>query len=310
MILIISDPADLHAKCIAKHLKELGKKVNIFNLSDFGIGATITHSFHEGKAVQIRSKDGLIYDLSKVQAIWYRRPTQSQLSFDLIAPDDISFTKREWHQAIDGLMLSLDAFFVNPILAQNMALKPYQLKTAQKVGLRIPDTLISSDPSEVKKFLEKHEYRVIHKSLTPHKQQPIYAQKWQTSDYAWLENIKIAPTIFQEEIVGLSDIRVTIVGQRVFAARIATDVEIIDSRLLPDTPYEAWELPLGVERLLLAFMKELGLVFGCIDMRVTHDNEYVFFEINPQGQFLYIEIWTGLPISKTLAELLGNSHAR
>ncbi len=273
------------------------------------MGATITHSIHEGTA-QIRSKDGLIYDLSKVQTIWYRRPSQSKLPLDLIALEDINFTKREWHQAIDGMMLSLDAFFVNPISAQKMASKPYQLEIARKVGLQIPDTLISSDPDEVEKFLKKHDHRIIHKSMTPHKQQPIYAQKWQASDYVWLKNIKIAPTIFQEEIVGSSDIRVTIVGQSVFAARVATDVDTIDSRLFPDTPYEIWELPLDVERMLLIFMKELGLVFGCIDMRVTHENEYVFFEVNPQGQFLYIEIWTGLPISKTLAEFLGSSNAR
>lgn len=310
MILIISDPNDLHAKYVAKHLKELGYEAKIFDLSDFGAGATITHPIHVCQAAQIRNRDGTIYDMSKVRTVWYRRPARPQPSFDLMAPDDINFTQREWSQAIEGLMLSLDAFFVNPVWAQKMASKPHQLETAQRIGLKIPDTLISSDPKEIEKFLEKHDHRVIHKSMTPHKQQGIYAQKWRASDYAWLENVNIAPTIFQEEIVGPSDIRVTIVGEKSFAARIATDPDTIDSRLHLDTPYEAWNLPVDVEQLLFKLMKELSLVFGCIDMRITCESEYVFFEVNPQGQFLYIEIWTGLPISKALAEFLGRSNTR
>lgn len=308
MILIISNPDDLHAKFVSKHLRELGCKVNIFDLCDFGVGATITHPLYGGQAPKIRSKNGATYDLSNVRTVWYRRLAQPQLSGNLMASEDLSFAKREWSQAIDGLMLSLDAFFVNPIMAQKMASKPYQLEIAQRIGLQIPDTLITSDSKEVERFLEQHCHRVIYKSMTPHKQQSIYTKKWQASDYAWLENIKIAPTIFQKEVAGTSDIRVTIVGQDIFAARVATDINTIDSRLHPDTPYETWNLPIDIQRMLLKLMNELGLVFGCIDMRITCENEYIFFEVNPQGQFLYIEIWTGMPISKTLAEFLGRGN--
>lgn len=307
MILIISDPNDLHAKYVVKHLEKLGHEATIFDLSDLGALATISLALNVKQVAKIRKSDGIVYDLSKVRTVWYRRPTQPQPSFDLMAPDDISFTQREWSQAIEGLMLSLDAFFVNPIWAQKMTSKPHQLKTAQGIGLKIPDTLISNDIDEIEKFLQKHDHRVIHKSLTPHKQQAIYAQKWRSSDYTWLENANIVPTIFQEEIVGPSDIRVTIIGEKSFAARIPTDPDTIDSRLRPDTPYEVWNLPIDVELLLFKLMKELGLVFGCIDMRITFENEYVFFEVNPQGQFLYIEIWTGLPISEALAEFLGRN---
>ncbi len=51
-------------------------------------------------------------------------------------------------------------------------------------------------------------------------------------------------------------------------------------------------------------MDKLGLVFGTIDLKLADSGERVFLEVNPQGQFLYIEIQTGLPISNALAELL------
>ena len=51
-------------------------------------------------------------------------------------------------------------------------------------------------------------------------------------------------------------------------------------------------------------MGELGLLFGTIDMKLTEGGEHVFLEVNPQGQFLYIEILTGLPIANAVADFL------
>ena len=62
-----------------------------------------------------------------------------------------------------------------------------------------------------------------------------------------------------------------------------------------------------VSAALFQVMNELGLLFGTIDLKLTHSNEYVFFEVNPQGQFLYIEILTGQPISDAVAALLAGS---
>jgi len=55
---------------------------------------------------------------------------------------------------------------------------------------------------------------------------------------------------------------------------------------------------------LRALMRRLGLVYGAIDLRLTPDGRYVFLEINPAGQFLYVEQQTGQPIAAALAALL------
>ncbi len=112
--------------------------------------------------------------------------------------------------------------------------------------------------------------------------------------------------MFQEEIAGPSDVRATVVGERVLAARIESSSDHVDSRLSPDAPCEPWSLPDDVHEALLRTMDALGLVFGTVDLKITHENDYVFLEVNPQGQFLYVKILTGLPITEALADLLAS----
>jgi len=71
-----------------------------------------------------------------------------------------------------------------------------------------------------------------------------------------------------------------------------------------DAPCERWDLPESVDKLLRNLMSELGLVFATIDLKITNQGEYVFLEVNPQGQFLYVEILTNLPITLALARFL------
>jgi glutathione synthase/RimK-type ligase-like ATP-grasp enzyme len=63
-------------------------------------------------------------------------------------------------------------------------------------------------------------------------------------------------------------------------------------------------LPDDVTEMLHALMRQLGLVYGAIDLRLTADGRYIFLEINPAGQFLYVEQQTGQPITAALAARL------
>jgi glutathione synthase/RimK-type ligase-like ATP-grasp enzyme len=58
-------------------------------------------------------------------------------------------------------------------------------------------------------------------------------------------------------------------------------------------------------------MTTLGLEYGGIDFRLTPDGQYIFFEINTAGEFLYLEDRTGQPIADTMAaHLAGGKPAR
>lgn len=221
-------------------------------------------------------------------------------------PDDRHFCRQEWATTIDGLMLNLNARFVNPVLAEFAAVKPHQLLVAAQAGMRIPDTLITNDPVRIDAFLDKHARQVIHKALTAPTNRLLDTRKWSEVDRTALVDLPLAPTMFQEQIFGPADVRTTVVGDKVFSARIATAAGRagIDSRMDLDAPYEPHVLPDDVRRTLLDTMARLGLVYGTVDLKITHEDEYVFLEVNPQGQFLYVEILTALPITRALALFL------
>ena len=136
----------------------------------------------------------------------------------------------------------------------------------------------------------------------------LITRAWDSEATRHAADLSMCPTILQERIVGPADVRATMIGSQIFSACIHTSQgrAEIDSRLDPDVPFTAYELPASVEAALLRLMDELGLVFGTVDLKVATSGEHVFLEINPQGQFLYVEIHTGLPISDALVEYLAS----
>jgi hypothetical protein len=83
----------------------------------------------------------------------------------------------------------------------------------------------------------------------------------------------------------------------------------VDSRLDTSVAFTRERLPASVSKSLTTLMGALGLVFGVLDIRLGLDGEYYFLEVNPQGQFAYLEIKTGLPIFASLAQFLVHGEA-
>jgi glutathione synthase/RimK-type ligase-like ATP-grasp enzyme len=112
--------------------------------------------------------------------------------------------------------------------------------------------------------------------------------------------------IFQRHVAAVADLRVTIIGDEIFAAAVdLSDLSYdVDVRLNLNARLVAHDLPEDVAAMLRTLMQHLGLLYGAIDLRLTEDGRYVFLEINPAGQFLYVEQQTGQPITAALAARL------
>jgi len=123
---------------------------------------------------------------------------------------------------------------------------------------------------------------------------------------ARLEALKHCPVTFQEYVEPRFDVRVTWIGGEAFAMRIDTPSSAFpeDSRLDLRVKHERWSLPDDVRAGLNALMTRLGLRFGAIDFRVDAGERYHFLEVNPAGQFAYVEILTGLAVIDAMASLL------
>jgi hypothetical protein len=318
MVLIVAPETDLHARAVARQLRELGAEVAIVDLGllcepGFGLSHRLTRNEADRATTSFLRGDGnQRLDLSRVRTVWYRRPRLPKVD-SLIVDGDRSFATGEWSAAIDGLWASCPARFVSNPTSQRSASKSRQLRIAKELGLTIPDTLVTSCPADAREFVERHSGRVIHKALTAPSDRFLATKRWSDADAAALDDLTLAPTIFQEEIRGSIDLRITMIGRQFFAAEFPTtalespDAHWVDNRLSLDLRFKVHSLPSTLEAGLGKLVQGLGLSFGTIDMKISSSGEYVFLEINPQGQFLYVEILTEIPLARTLAEFLMES---
>jgi glutathione synthase/RimK-type ligase-like ATP-grasp enzyme len=209
--------------------------------------------------------------------------------------------------AFQGLYQALHAFWINePARDAGASHKPYQLALAQEIGLEIPQTLMTNDVEEARVFWRRYEGEVIYKQFLALPAVWRETRRLKPEDEAHAEGIAYAPVIFQKHVPAVADLRVTAVAGELFAA--ATDVRNADYpqdvRFNLAAKYASHDLPSQIAAKLLELMRRLGLVYGAIDLRLTPEGQYVFLEINPAGQFLYVERATGQPIAQALAKAL------
>jgi glutathione synthase/RimK-type ligase-like ATP-grasp enzyme len=332
MILIISDTYDLQIYWVIYYLKKWGIPYFTFNVGDFP--AQIKHTSiwrKDGNMEYLQLPDGQRIDCSTITAVWYRKPDLLKL------PESLEDAEKEYAfsestKDLNGLYNHLQScYWISPIHSIRKAEnKPLQLSLASSLGFSIPYTIITNDPDEAWSFYGKNDGKVVYKTLSSGLflsrkgswdngiiRGEIYStplQAYQRSDFDLVAN---CPCLFQEYVKKKFEIRITVVADRIFAAEIHSQehpATLHDWRReeLDCVPHHVHELPEELSEKCLLLVKKLGLEFGAIDMIYTPDKEYVFLEINPTGQYGWIEQMTGLNISEAIAKSLvdGGRRAR
>lgn len=313
MIVVVSHPADDHASGVLAALARLGHPAVLVDTARFPTDLALTQRFGAGPPDWRLRVDGTTLDLGTCRAAWWRRPQ----SFDLhpgIDADVATWTYTECHEAIAGMWAALDATWVNPPALDEAAHhKPYQLAVATEVGLRIPRTVITNDPAVARSFIDElGPDRTVYKTFLASEDHWRETRLVRAEELALLDRVALAPVIFQEYVPAEADLRVTVVGDRLFAAAIrpAPGGYSVDYRMdLEGASYEPTDLAPATERGLRALMDRMGLVYGAIDLRRTSDGD-VFLEVNPAGEWRWVEERTGQPITSAMAELLAGLDRR
>jgi len=312
-VLILSPVTDEHAVAVSNEIRRLGSRAETVDLSDFPQRARLSARYacctNDGGRDFVLELARARLDLADFGAIWWRRPQHPEVSPDLVRPAHQQFAINESHEALRGLWPSLDAFWINdPARDEVAARKAFQLRVAQDVGLKIPTTLITNDPDEARLFVDAHGYRdVVYKAFSATEQDWRETRLLLQEELGLLDHVRYAPVIFQRYVKALYDLRVTVVGRDIFAAAIySQETEYpVDCRMdIGSARFEAVDLPPVVEKRLLELMERLGIVYGAIDMRRTPEDDYVFLEVNPAGQWLFVEEATKQPIAAAMARLL------
>lgn len=308
MILIVSHPGDEHATGVLAELRRRRHRVALLDSSEFPLRASLSQSF-SATGPRIEYVGGADrFDLRECHAAWWRRPLPHTLH-DHLDPDVLSFTYTECHEAFVGALSLLDAAWVNPPHFDERAHhKPLQLATAARVGLSVPRTMVTNDPDEARRFIaDIGQARTIYKTFLATDDHWRETRMLRDGEMELLESVRFAPVIFQEYIPADADIRVTIVGDEIFAAAIRPDARgyTVDYRIdMAAATFEATDLPHQVKDSLQALMRSLGILYGAVDLRRTPDGGYVFLEVNPAGEWRFVEERTAQPITPAMTELL------
>jgi len=201
----------------------------------------------------------------------------------------------EWLDIAPALVIN------RPRAMQTNASKPLQAQLIGAAGFAVPETLVTSDPDEVRAFQRQHG-RVIFKSTSGVRS---IVRELDQPAIARLKLLSALPTQFQAYVPGM-DVRVHVVGRHAFAAAI--DSPAIDYRYAARDGVEAELTPIDLDEPVAArcidLARQLELPLAGVDLRRRPDGQYVCFEVNPMPAYTYFEAHTGLPISRALATLL------
>ncbi|MGO9045280.1 MAG: ATP-grasp domain-containing protein [Xanthobacteraceae bacterium] len=307
MIVIVSAPDDIHALSVCKQLNENSPEVDVavFDSATFPLRASIELRLSNWL---ITDSDGRRISSRDVTALWWRRARSHDISDKMFDPAARRFVVNECSQAFNSIASWPTYLAVNNFERERIAsLKPLQLAIALESGLKVPDTLITNDPIAVEEFTVSGR-NVVFKSLTPPISTFGETRRYKPEHHEKLSSLQHAPVIFQSEIEKRRDVRVTVVGNEIFAAAIEHNNPVAtgypDWRLDASAECQLYELPEKLKKQIIVFMNKLGLLYGAIDLIETPGGELIFLEVNPSGQFLFVEVDTGLQISGAFARLL------
>ncbi len=315
-VLIISNSLDVHSDVVGSALINAGEAIVRLDTDHFfEDGAELSFFSPHGGKITLKGED---VQLSEIRSVLYRRP--EPIKINVADAGQRKFADRELKEFLEHLYFGLgDAFWVSKLTALTQSRhKGLQLNLARSVGLKTPRTIITNSPREVERFFGFCKGRVIYKTLRFPTIEP------GSGDAVWgvpttvvtqkemhdINLIRNSGGIFQEYVEKSFEVRVTVVGDAVFSAKIdsqsdeASKIDWRDGVVFGRVPVTSYALPRDIEDKCLEIVRKFDLHFGAIDLICTPEGEYVFLEINPNGQWLWVEELTHQPILQTMVRLL------
>lgn len=306
-ILIVTRRGDVHADLVVERLVRRGERPFRLNLDEFPARYSLDLSFDgfHWRGMLARRDDGSRILVDDIRSVWTRKTADFAFSVDLGAQER-AYAMGETTHILSGLLHGLDAYWMShPAAVRAAQWKGEQLARAARMGFRVPPSLISDSKVAVLAFRDAMRGDIVFKTM----ESPFLAADEVSDDErvahgigttriekghdAMLDAVSALPCFFQQHVPKQYEIRATVIGDRIFAARIHSqddDRTRVDFRNY-DAPvcYEVEQLPVEIERRCIAFVHSYGLTYGAIDLIVDPDGDHVFLENNPGGQFLFVE---------------------
>jgi glutathione synthase/RimK-type ligase-like ATP-grasp enzyme len=313
-IMLITNSSDITTDFVVKRLVEKGQNFYRFNTDEIGRSIDVCLDFNHSSYYLVDKTLNCTVDLSTIKSVYLRRPEISIENNSLTAAET-NFIKSELYYTLEGIYRILDkAKWVNNIFnIRNAENKIYQLLLAKSIGFNIPNSLISNISSKAFAFFVGNDESCV---IKPIKTGLIEAEKEEgvifTSKVIFnsnnIDRVQACPVYLQNLVEKEGDVRVVVVGEKIFAAFIhSQDYEeaTIDWRKA-DFPlkHSLIELPPDIEEKCQLLLSKLDLNFGALDFVLDREGNFIFLEINPNGQWAWVERQLNLKISDEIANLL------
>ena len=320
MILILTMRSDRTADTVEELLAKRKADVVRFDPADLPERAACTIRFRRGSGWQRiieRAREAPI-DLAAVTAVWLRRPSARTVPAAIADMRVGRYVLAEWRDVAVELFATLPCMWIpgRPDLVLEHQRKCHPLMLADDLGFAIPESAFTSRPADLFELHRAHAGRIITKlpSSTAFSDAfagdlARYTERVTVRDLGHARDVRWCPVLVQENVAKRLEVRATVVGEHVFAAEIHSQAS---HRTRQDwrhydhtnTRHAIHTLPGDIERRCVELTRRLGLCYGAIDLIVTPSGDYVFLEINPGGEYAWIEDLTGLRISEAICDLL------
>ena len=321
-ILIVTYTGDNSCiETVTNAIKKNGGEVVRLDVDRFPLDYKVSSSFENGSWELLLNDGDTTHNLStEFCGLWNRRFFHlGECLTDAVAPEYLQASIGESNTSLVGLITHLEykLFSLNSYsMNRRSSIKEDQLRVAAELGMRIPDTCITNDTERAKLFIKKHPNGVVTKMQHPFSvikegvENVVYTNEVSEDDFGKMEGLGLCPMKFQEKIEKQLELRITIVGEEVFSAALDSQVNEggkVDWRKVGLETVKNWvpcEIPDDLKEKLLALHRFFNLNYGAADVILTPENEYVFLETNPGGEFFWLDRLIDFKISNQIAKVL------
>lgn len=294
---IVTDNGDLTADSVIRHMAP-GDTIRLDPAklnADYVISASFGSITGWRTVIETPHRS---FEVGSHTSVWWRKPTAAES-----LEGDAAWVADENQMALLGLLRTsnLHIWVNDPGVNERAALKAPQLALARTVGLDVPETIITNDPTTAARFVARHEGAA---SKAMRQKHTLFVPTTSVSPSDDLSAVSEAMHQFQRRIDKLYDVRVIVIGGRVFATKITSPGLDVRTARREDQSYDVIRPPGYVTKALFAYMRAEGLRYSAFDFVADKSGLWWFLENNPNGEFGYLEEATGMAISRALADYL------
>lgn len=291
-VLILSSVFDFASDIIALELKDRGIpffRLNREQLADYEI------ILDPAGPTMLAKLGSHVWEVTPdLKSVWFRQPVFLRNTPAEPLKPDTQLEQSQWMAFLRGLSVFESARWMNAPQATYLAeSKPYQLFAARQLGFKVPRTLIGNDAAEIgRAFSPPYVVKSLDTVLVRDGEDTLFTYTTIQKSQIQSESLRLAPAIAQEMIEPKTDIRVTVVGEKLFAASVLGNGGPIsgDWRVMPkeSLSYPDYKLDAETDRRCRHMLDRLGLSFGAIDLAESDDG-IQFIEINPTGEWAWLD---------------------